>query len=378
MRYPLAEGEKYCLWMGMPDHHTLDFMRAMYDRGIDLKVRFFDRVSGYRIGMGWKAEPKLHENEALVQADMSALRLVPDWRDRIHIVPGTVGDRFLMALVDELIRCKVEWVHWSECVKPGLNRILRIPIRKRYGQKIQKYAIGALAISKMAEREFMRWGLSGEKIKWLPYSANPLQHHGQKDDQIASFCGGRFVFMFCGALCHRKGVDVLLSSFAAIARRYGDTVLVLVGPDMENGKYQAQTRHEGIIQHVLFRGVVKAESIGRLLSMCDVFILPSRYDGWGMVLFEAASLGKAVIATDRCGAAHHLIMEGVNGFKVKAGDSISLQNAMERYVSSPEMAIDHGKNSARISEFFSPGNNVERFLDAMQVFLRLKRLRESM
>jgi glycosyltransferase involved in cell wall biosynthesis len=92
-----------------------------------------------------------------------------------------------------------------------------------------------------------------------------------------------------------------------------------------------------------------------------------------MVIYEAASMGKAVIATDRCGAALHMIVDGVNGFRVKAGDVKSLVSAMRRYLESPGLSKLHGDYSKIIAEFFHPNKNVERFLCAMESFLALRK-----
>ena len=158
--YPMAINHKYCLWMNMPSHHQMDFIKALHDSGVDLQVRFFGKVDeskgGIWAGMRSRSSWRKHK---YVKASVEVLdESVPDWRVRIDIVPGIVGNRFLMDLVDRLIREKVGWVHWSEGVKPGWIAIMRLPLRKRYGRKINRYALGALAISKMAERNLSPGG----------------------------------------------------------------------------------------------------------------------------------------------------------------------------------------------------------------------------
>ena len=109
-----------------------------------------------------------------------------------------------------------------------------------------------------------------------------------------------------------------------------------------------------------------------MFLLCDVLILPTRYDGWGMVIYEAASIGKALIATDRCGAAYHIIVDGLNGFRVKAGDVNVLGLAMRKYLDSPGLAQLHGKHSKIMAQFFHPEENAERFLTAIESFLTMR------
>ena len=64
--------------------------------------------------------------------------------------------------------------------------------------------------------------------------------------------------------------------------------------------------------------------IAQWLRRADVLVLPSLFDGWGAVLNEGASAGKALISTTECGAAWHLIRHGDNGFRVQAGSEKAL------------------------------------------------------
>jgi glycosyltransferase involved in cell wall biosynthesis len=101
------------------------------------------------------------------------------------------------------------------------------------------------------------------------------------------------------------------------------------------------------------------------LEPCDILVLPSRFDGWGMVLNEAASLGKALIATESCGAAHHLIDAERNGFRVRPGDVAGLADAMSRYCRDPDLARQHGAHSRRVFVQFTPACNAVRLRECL-------------
>jgi glycosyltransferase involved in cell wall biosynthesis len=96
-----------------------------------------------------------------------------------------------------------------------------------------------------------------------------------------------------------------------------------------------------------------------------VLILPSRHDGWGFVLNEAASLGKALIASDGCGAAHHLIEHEVNGYRFPVGDRGALSLAMLAYCRNRGLERRHGAESLRIFEDFTPERNAQRLEEAL-------------
>ena len=134
------------------------------------------------------------------------------------------------------------------------------------------------------------------------------------------------------------------------------------------GEYQELAQTLGIKDKVLFRGVLPARHIGSALKCADVLILPSRYDGWGMVLSEAASVGKALIATAACGAAHHLIVERENGFRVPPNDATSLARAMLAYTTDPGLAHRHGRRSQELFAEYTPHRNVERLVQGLREF----------
>jgi glycosyltransferase involved in cell wall biosynthesis len=66
----------------------------------------------------------------------------------------------------------------------------------------------------------------------------------------------------------------------------------------------------------------------REYAAADVLCVPSRYDGWGLVVPEGLASGLPVIATDRMGAALEFVRTGTNGWLIPAGDEESLLGAM--------------------------------------------------
>ncbi len=79
-------------------------------------------------------------------------------------------------------------------------------------------------------------------------------------------------------------------------------------------------------------GFVNQSQLPRYYDLCDVFVLPSERDRWGLAVNEVMNAGKAVIVTDQVGCAPDLIREGENGFVVPVGDAPSLASSMLRLV----------------------------------------------
>jgi glycosyltransferase involved in cell wall biosynthesis len=357
---------KITVWTVMPNHYQAPFFSAVEEAGIELCVNYYGSVTEDRLRMGW-IETGLPTRQRYVRREIGPDSLGADWRERIHVLPGW-GESFLRALAIFLSRNRVPWVHWSEPAHPGWRCYAGYPLRRWYASVLNRYALGAFAIGELAVRDFLRWGVRAEKVALLTYS-NPVTPRGAEPDRLCeAFRGHRKAFCFVGALEKRKGIDLLINAFARIQESSGDWVLVLVGPDRSEGKYAAQVGDLRIGKRVLFRGAIAPPCVASVLQSAAVLVLPSRFDGWGVVLNEGASLGLALISTDRCGAAYHLIAPCENGFRVRAGSVESLAAAMATYVKNPELAAKHGRESVRIAYEHSPERNAKRLVAALETW----------
>ncbi len=357
---------KVLLWTTIPSRYMRHFVGAVRKTGVDILVCYYEKMGEERKALGWDDIRELPDGEQFVDKQLAAaLGAVPDWRERVHIVPGC-GDRFLRRLAVKLSLNSVPWVHWSEPSHPGLRWWLSLPRKRWYGGLINRYALGALGIGTKALDDFRRWGVKPQRMAFLPYSCNGGNRRVEPDEQCSDFAGKGRAFIFIGKLCRRKAVDMLLYAFAAAAKNAKEWKLLLVGNDDSNGAYSALARRLGVDDRVLFRGPVPAEDIFYAINAADVLVLPSRFDGWGVVVNECVSMGLGVIASDSVGASHHLVDHCVNGFRFAAGNPGALTRAMSAYCAAPELADLHGMNSIRIFESFTPEITARRFVEIIR------------
>ena len=348
------------IWTVIPTHHHSSFIDALRKRGFDVVVYYSARVSDDRLKLGWGAFESLPAGEHYVPKNLSAIKLCHDWRERIHILPGYI-DPFFIGIALILSVRGIPWVHWSEPSRP-YNRTLRGTIaRKVYGAMVNYLALGAFAIGDMARKDFIKWGVASNKIFYLPYTLSALKADTMPSKRDLSVTR----FLFVGALCHRKAIDVLLTAFSILFRRRSTVRLELVGDDQENGRYQALCADLKLDNVVTFSPPVAACSIGNVIQNSDVLILPSRFDGWGVVINEAISLGKPIIATNMCGAAHHLVVDQYNGFVIEPEQSDQLATCMQVYCDHPNLIITHGEASRCLFEEVTPERNAIRMEEAL-------------
>lgn len=368
---------KVCFWLNVPSNHQTPFLEALYRNDqIDLQVRYFDKPSEERLKLGWRDENLLYVYEKYVKDIDDALQTLGDWKERIHIVTG-YSYEFNRILIPLLINNQVKWVHWSERYGMGLSQLLNYNItlfkllrplflltKRSYGKLVDKYAFGCFAQGELARRDFIKMDIDKNKIENLFYATAPRQRTDSLGNIFKNF-PYKYKFLFVGKLYDGKGIEDLLIAFSNLEKA-NDWGLVLLGDDTSTGDYKKITKTLCIDKKILFVDKVQADKVNAYYSHCNVFILPSRYDGWGAVVSEAASIGLPIIASDQTGAAFHLIENDKNGYLVGAGNKSQLTKAMQKYVSDTKLISEHGEYSKNIVQGFSPENNVVRFVKALE------------
>jgi len=138
--------------------------------------------------------------------------------------------------------------------------------------------------------------------------------------------------LFVGRLDRQKGVDVLLRSAAALAKRC-DFRLDLVGEGPDRVKL-ARLAERLKLTNVRFLG--RSERVSALLAQADVLVLPSRWEGLPNIVLEAMAARCPVVATDVIGS-RDLIEDGVNGLLVPPDDPAALAEALEALIREPSL-----------------------------------------
>jgi len=84
---------------------------------------------------------------------------------------------------------------------------------------------------------------------------------------------------------------------------------------------------------VRFLGFRNQTELPALYDLCDLFVLPSRFEPWGLVVNEVMNAGRPVIVSDQVGARPDLIRQGENGWSFPAGDVPALTGCIHKALS---------------------------------------------
>ncbi|MGM0914236.1 MAG: glycosyltransferase [Pseudomonadota bacterium] len=153
----------------------------------------------------------------------------------------------------------------------------------------------------------------------------------------------KFTFVTVCALVKLKGVDILINAFAEVlTEAHSDVELLIIGDGPERRPLENMVERLGICEAVKFKGQQPREKVGQLMLQSHVFVLPTRYEAFGVVFGEALMAGLPVLATRRSGGPDSIVIPGINGYLFDIDDADQLRELMVNAYSNYD-AWDHDK-----------------------------------
>jgi len=316
-----------------PSPYQVELFNEIEAQGnCELEVAY---LRGHDPARQWKSSEIRHASMELSNGGM--LRA----RESVQRADLVVFNYYLHAnaerLIDERARQGGPWCFWGE--RPGFHQPQWV------GRLLRKWKLAKLHASTAPIWGIGEFGVDGYRKEFgaqrqyfnLPYFSD-LKRFSEVIERKEK---RERVFLFSGSLIARKGVDLLASAFVRLAREVPNVRLRIVG-DGELRESMMQ-KLASVIERVEFVGFRDWHELPSEYAAADVLCVPSRYDGWGLVVPEGLAAGLPVIATDRMGAALEFVRTGMNGWLIRAGDEEALLKAMR------EAAVNELPRAARES-----------------------------
>jgi glycosyltransferase involved in cell wall biosynthesis len=316
-------------WMNMPSPYQSRFFAALASRpGVRVRVIYAYGISADRGAFGWKRVDEGAAYDVVMLPSpgwLHACRMA--WQRRhdfqmvnsLWAVPVFIPVRLLHVFVGRgpLL------VH-SEASDPTVRRHpLKTLVRNAVGRLAGlTRRFGVLAIAPTAERQYRSLGFDPERVYPFGYFNESLSAAS------AAAPGRRLIFV--GQLIPRKAWRQMLDALAPLWAEFPDLTLDVIGdgPDRDAMERQVRATPDARVSMV---GAVDAARVPGHIAQRDLLVLPSTFDGWGLVVNEALMVGVPVVATSACGASC-LIKDGMNGFIVEARDVEALRSALRRFL----------------------------------------------
>jgi glycosyltransferase involved in cell wall biosynthesis len=250
------------------------------------------------------------------------------------------------------------------CVRGGkLRRLAHKLIFSRKFREVSAF----LAVGKLNAELYRAYGVEPQRIFRAAYVVDNAffqkrcQEAAPNREKLRAELGiepGRPVILFCAKLIDVKDPGTLIRAVGKLVNpeRQGNhivtnaataPVLLMVGdgelrPALEK---LAQEAAPGLVK---FLGFQNQTELPALYDLCDVFVLPSRFEPWGLVVNEVMNAGKTVVVSDQVGSGPDLVREGGNGSIFPAGDVARLTQILDRWCGDEAAREQAGRKSLEI------------------------------
>lgn len=158
-----------------------------------------------------------------------------------------------------------------------------------------------------------------------------------------------------------KGFDLLIEAWGKIAKNYPDWNLHIAGDGSDESLsfLKSLCQKFGVNERVVFLGFRK--DVETLFREASIFVLSSRYEGFGLVLIEAMSQGCACVACDYKGRQAEIFGGNESGLACEVDSVVSLQHAMTAVLDNPELREHLRQNAVERSRVYSVNRVMERW-----------------
>ncbi|MGB8990654.1 MAG: glycosyltransferase family 4 protein [Desulfobaccales bacterium] len=296
---------------------------------------------------------------------------------------------FNYGLADRLRKGKFEvlwihgynrWFHWLAMAAAkirGIKVLVRdeatLSAPRNFGKRLVKRLFflilkhlcdGFLAIGQRNAAYYRAYGIAPDRIFPVPYAVD----NGFFQEQARAAAGGREslrrelglepgrpVILYTGKLIAIKRAGDLLKAYIRLSpdpAREPHPYLLFIGEGDRRTSLEALARATQW-RSIKFLGFKNQTEIPRYYDLCDVLVLPSVYEPWGLVVNEVMNAGRAVIVSDQVGCGPDLVHPGVNGYIFPAGEVDALRRALADLVSDPERGRRMGARSLEIIRHWS-------------------------
>ncbi|QXP88110.1 glycosyltransferase family 4 protein [Methylococcus capsulatus] len=308
----------------IPSPHQVEFFDEMHRSGLNIGIIYVRHRDPLR---RW-SDAELGHPHAFIDGTAEELKRCHRWirEGRLTVISG-----YAHPLQRQWMKYRETerkpWCFWGE--RPGVRS------RSWIGKYYRRMRLQILLKSKAPIWGIGQWGIEGYRNEFgserpyfnVPYFSNLTRFKTRPNDREYF----PKTILFSGQLIDRKGIIELASSFVAVARKYPDIRLRVLGEGPLRERVTTLLRT--VTPQVDLIGFRDWSELPGFYHSSDIVCVPSKYDGWGMFVPEAMAAGCPVITTTVTGAAVDLIENGVNGWMIPPANVDRLTAALEEAIS---------------------------------------------
>lgn len=264
-----------------------------------------------------------------------------------------------------------------------LRRSMRELVLKRYFSQCSAF----LCIGERNREFYVERGVPEEKLFDMPYAVDNDFFQARAAEArpnrevLRNSLGlrpGRPIILYAGKLQDRKGPMDLIEAYIHMApdsRTDPHPYLLFAGSGPQQKELERRAKRSGF-GSIRFLGFQNQTQLPALFDLCDLLVLPSRWEPWGLVVNEAMNAAKPVVVSDVAGCAPDLV-SAANGWIFRAGDVNSLRDVLSAAVADVSRLVAMGKHSLDRIRRCSYERDVEALMGATDWVLRQSMGRQS-
>ncbi|HEX4020715.1 MAG TPA: glycosyltransferase family 4 protein [Acidobacteriaceae bacterium] len=211
----------------------------------------------------------------------------------------------------------------------------------------------------------------------MPYAVDNAFFAEQADQAAASreslrvtleLEANRQVILFASKLLPRKRCIDLVEAYLQYTKGMPEEkrpYLLIIGDGEERSRVEARIAQSSA-KGIRMLGFRNQTELPRFYDLCDVFVLPSIHEPWGLVVNEVMNAGRAVIVTDQVGCQPDLVQDGDTGCVYPAKDVPALSSALARVLQNPEACRNMGQRGRAHIQQYSFEADVRGLMEAFR------------
>jgi alpha-maltose-1-phosphate synthase len=251
---------------------------------------------------------------------------------KLFILDQSIGHSLEMVAVHKQLNA--QYPSWSKHIIEKKDHLLK---RERFEYDKADYIVVASTFTK---ETLIKNGINEEKIFLNPYGVDLIRFH-YDEREIKQ----KKIFLFVGTVDVRKGIPFLLQCWNKA--NLPESELWIVGPVAD----EIKERIAKVETVKVFGKIINAE-LSKVMRQAHVFVFPSFFEGFGLVILEAMASGLPVVTTAATAGAD-LIENGKEGFVITPGDEEQLIRHLKYFSENPEQIVIMGKHARFKAEQYS-------------------------
>lgn len=354
MRVYIVSDSYYPHLGGVTEHirHTAEELRLL-GHEVDVLTASHGDNRGYeapeilRVGRVLKIPVNKSFSTVTVGFDISAKAgriLTRGGYDIVH-AHGPLAPTLPLLAVRNSKSVNVATFHTAHSRPPYSYRVFKDYLKRYYFSKLD----GLIAVSTVA-RDCMSRFFPGD-YRIIPNGVD-VQRFSPELPPMKRLRGSEQNILFVGRFDPRKGLKHLLLAFPMVVRQIAEAKLIVVGGGPLKLYYE-RFIDPSVRDKVFFEGHVSPDDLPLYYASCDLFCSPATCaESFGIILLEAMSSGKPIVASDIDGY-RQVIEDGVDGILVRPEDPEALANSIVRVLRSPELRARLARDGRKKAELYS-------------------------